>query len=950
MAFSIYGNQYPVGSPNKSSFSSSGSLYNPAAMRQSPSVNQVSPASITSGEQSYSRRSTVIPGSGTLLQPPTLQRTPTYDFESERIIYNTQNEVLALAKAHETPNLIAMATTKNLQLLKVSSNSIILEQELSLRLTGNRSSKFGIISDLSFGHQQYGRHIAAGTINGSIHVYNLDRGARVKTTLVDHQRAVNTLDFNSTNGYMMLSGSQDGKIKIWDLRMNNTRATLTLNGNADAVRGTQFSPKRANVLASVFDNGVIEKWDIRKPNTWERRINAHTGPALAIDWHPELDYVVTGGRDKQLQVWNMASGAETREPSHVIYTSGPISKAKWCKGSGNRSIMNTDIATCFLNDDPCIQIWNLSRKYIPKNVIGWHSGQITQLLWRTPKHLISSSKDKSLIQQDVTKASLTVDNFAPTAVAWDPKGSCNVAFVKQDKAMFETKESEAKKMELTPEPLTSDTHSMSQLPFHGQGKSSTSMGSPRLNSVTSANSFSSSVFQQRRPALHSLRSRSGRLNSASIMEQIVPMEENNSDAFEYLSSNYKMTIPEGSTILDVCEFNANEASKVGYTREYHTWITVKTAIRFDIERKLHEHVSTADSVCDVKFEEEDNESHFGKMESNSRLGTSYNSMMTMSDKSVCEPPLEDVADNNRNHDATLNEDPEETATHEDDSIAGKSDLESDISNNVSQPMPINIKKNHRYSFTSSVDFDDEKSRSPISFSPSPLISRSRSALFTEAHSAFLPSISKSVDTKASRSKLTEIMRKNSHAETDAELEKIAESDLPWGPSTVIKNVLDYEANEGNVLLCAIFSLLFKSLYPNSMTSEQAEEWVLLYHEQLLRSTLFINAANVVKLASKRYSSFQKISQTQTSIRIFCSTCHAPILNEKSKDRFKAGVPNAKFGFWYCDKCKNRQGSCVICEEPVTRNAIAVPNCNHIGHTTCLDNWFTLEGQSECPGC
>lgn len=967
MAFSIYGNQFASGSPSKSSYSSgNSSLYNPAIpMRQSQSVQQNSPTSIISGDQQVSRRPTVISKSTTMLPAPSVNIKPTYDYDNERIIYNTQNEVLGLAKAHETPNLIAMATTKNLQLLKVSSTDIVLEQELSLRLSGNRSSKFGIISDLSFGHQQYGRHLAAGTINGSIHIYNLDRGTRVKTTLIDHQRAVNTLDFNSTNGYMMLSGSQDGKIKIWDLRMNNTRATMTLNGNADAVRGTQFNPKKTNILASVFDNGVIEKWDIRKPNSWERRINAHTGPALAIDWHPELEYVVTGGRDKQLQVWNLASGQETREPSHVIYTSGPISKAKWCKGSGNRSIMNTDIATCFLNDDPCIQIWNLSRKRIPKNIIEWHSGQITQLLWRTPKHLISSCKDKSLVQQDVTKAPFTIDNLAPTAVAWDPKGSCNVAFVKQDKKQFERTVVDIKRMDSTTESIMSDVQSINQQhgpqqpPLIHSGKSTTSLGSPRLNSVTSASSFTSSMQQPRRPQLHSNPSKSlTNINSALIVERHIEMEENTPEAFEYLSSNYLIDIPEGSNILDVCEFNAQEALKMGYTREYHTWLTVKTVIGFDLTRKQTNDflMGSSPKNADV-IEEDDNESNFGKMESTSRLGTSYNSMMTTSDKS--DVAIEEEGESDEKHhidtNTTLNDQTENTMTHEnEEAIEVKSDIESDLSTNKMQTMPINIKKDHRYSFTSSVDFDDEKSRSPISFSPSPLIPRNRSSLFTEAHAAFMPIISKSVDTKASKSQLTEIMRKDSHVNSVTILSEqepeTKEEELPWDPSTVIKSTLDYEANEGNILLCATFSLLFKKMYPDCMTNEQAEEWILLYHEHLSRHGLFINAAIVVKTASKRYSSLQKLGQTQTSIRTFCSTCRTPMLNEKSKEQLQAGNPNVKFGFWYCDRCKNRQANCVLCEQPIHGNAIGVPDCHHIGHFTCLKSWFVEGDEIECPGC
>lgn len=945
-------------------------------MRQSQSAMQISPSSINSHErrptvsnfQSYQSHGVGLPTNNSASTPNVFDH-----HHHELQIYNTQNEVLALAKAYETPNLIAMATAKNLQLLKASSNDIILEQDLSTKLSGNRSSKFGIISDLSFGHQQYGRHLAASTMNGSIHVYNLDRGTRVKTTLMDHQRAVNTLDFNSTNGYMMLSGSQDGKIKIWDLRMNNTRATLSLNGNADAVRATQFNPKRANILASVFDSGVIEKWDIRKPNSWERRINAHNGPALSLDWHPELDYIVTGGRDKQLQVWNLGAGQETREPSHVIYTSGPILKAKWCRGSGNRSIMNTDIATCFLNDDPCIQIWNLSRKYVPKHVIECHSNQITQLLWRTPKHLISSSKDKSLIQQDITKAPNTVDSLSPIAVAWDPKGSCSVSFVKQERSQFELthapsgSQSQMKRMNSTAESTRSESPSFGQPPAFTSlypTNSSSSFNTHRMNSVAS-NGSHSSIMQPRRPQLNRNGSRSlTNVCAPLILQNRIDLKESDAKSFEYLSNNYLMEIPEGSNILEVCELNANEALKVGYNREYLTWLTIKTAIEFDIEHKLNEIIpDEINQSIDEVMDDEDNESGFDKMESNSRLGTSFGSMMSnqMNEEAVIDD-VEPISNTTNEANQTINEDTahsisqEESKDDESTNDANVSESKSDMEDIKTQP--IKIKRNQRYSFASSMDFDDERSPRPfMSYTPSPRKIRQMSSTMMEARASFLNMISKSVETRESRSQLTEIMRNGSYfsqiSKPMAKLKDVKPKQpplSPWDPSIIIKGVLDYESNEGNILMCAMIALLFRKLYPKSMTSEQAEEWVLLFHEQLSRCGLFNSAAVIVKVASKSYNSLKQLGQTQTSARIFCCNCHTPILNEQSKERFVAGVAHSRFGFWYCDRCCQRQASCVLCEEPITGNAICVPHCRHMGHFKCLSQWFLEENQLECPGC
>jgi WD40 repeat protein len=359
--------------------------------------------------------------------PKLIQRVP------ERVYFQASNEILACDRSWETPNLVAIATPRNLQLLKISESDASLQTELTMKPAGR--VKISTISDLAFGHQQYGRYLAASTITGAINIYHFDRGTRAKTTLQGHNRAVNSIAFNYVEPHILASGSQDGNIMIWDLKASNSKPSMILSCNADAVRCCSFNNKKGHALAAVFDSGVLEKWDLRKNTTWERRINAHTGPALTVHWHPELDYVVTGGRDRQLQVWNMEQ--DTREPAHAISTSGPIAKARWCKGRGNSSIMNTDIAVAFFNDDPTVQVWNLNRKYIPKHVINAHSAPVTQLIWRTPKHLISTSKDKTLVQYDITKEAEFIENLPSAAMTWNPNQSADLVVIKQDSAQFQ---------------------------------------------------------------------------------------------------------------------------------------------------------------------------------------------------------------------------------------------------------------------------------------------------------------------------------------------------------------------------------------------------------------------------------------------------------------------------------------------------------------------------------
>lgn len=783
-------------------------LYNNSFINSSSSTNISNLANISSSNESSNDNTPIH-------TPPQLRSYNS--FPSDRAVFQASSEILACDRSWETPNLVAISTPRNLQLLKVSESDISLQTELTIKSVGRL--KIGIISDLAFGHQNFGRTLAASSIAGSVHIYHFDRGTRVKSTLTGHNRAINSIDFNRISPNLLATGSQDGKILIWDLKSSNSKPSLTLLCNADAVRSLSFNNKKSHTLAAVFDSGVVEKWDLRKNSTWERRINAHTGPALSVQWHPELDYIVTGGRDKQLQVWNLESGSEMREPSHVINTSGPIFKAKWCKGRGNNSVMNTDLAVSFFNDDPCVQIWNLNRKFIPKTIIDGHSAQITQIVWRTPKHLISCSKDKCLIQYDVTKEPEFINNVPNGALSWNPSNPVDFAFVKQDRTQFQGPFSSAFQSQSTPNLLRNNTElntleednisinntssnaneSISSMQLYENPNKSPGGNSPTL---------SASFKHQRQP----MASRQPSFIKPIQQQQIslpppawiasvhIPLAINDNEKFKFLSTHYLINIPETSDIIDVCEFNSSLAAAVGHFRDSQTWNTIKTSIILDneiksgeeIESKLQNFVfeglstfSRSDSQFGTSFE---SESDFMKNRNrgDSELSLSYGSEQyqppnhertTYDDGAIIDDDddeVDEVADHNIKKpvhsfgDKNLKQLPVGNNSIEPTNLVNPIEIKRARNKSMVSNSDVNL-KGYRYSFTgSSVDMDDEKSGSPLSLSSSPLLHQSRSKLFLNkvnsfSNSATPISITKTRETtlsKASdnRSQLTAILK------------------------------------------------------------------------------------------------------------------------------------------------------------------------------------------------
>lgn len=111
-------------------------------------------------------------------------------------------------------------------------------------------------------------------------------------------------------------------------------------------------------------------------------------------------------------------------------------------------LYNYDIACLYLNDDPTVAIYNLSRKYVPKQII--HSKKpIQNFIWARNGHrdrniwtLTKSNTFNShnLDQVDEYDVSRPLDDLNNVAVAWD--NNSNFSMVNQDKYDFELDDSE----------------------------------------------------------------------------------------------------------------------------------------------------------------------------------------------------------------------------------------------------------------------------------------------------------------------------------------------------------------------------------------------------------------------------------------------------------------------------------------------------------------------------
>jgi WD40 repeat protein len=253
--------------------------------------------------------------------------------------------------------------------------------------------------------------LVSASPNGSVVLWNLQKGGKNKIEHVfsNHERTVNALCFHPRDDTQLLSGSQDMTTRLFDLRSNQEACCFK---GPDAVRDVKFFPSGKDYFfTAAFDNGVVQFWDTRTPDTHVQTIAAHSGPVYSCEWlHEKETVLVTGGRDKNIRVFEVAGNLSAKSTS-VISTILPVSKVHW------RPSSKAEIASCYQILDSNISVWSTARPYIPSASFHNHGDVVTDFLWLNEKEILSCSKDNRLLVQTMSFTSKPVDHVSPISLS-----------------------------------------------------------------------------------------------------------------------------------------------------------------------------------------------------------------------------------------------------------------------------------------------------------------------------------------------------------------------------------------------------------------------------------------------------------------------------------------------------------------------------------------------------
>eukprot|EP00347_Sterkiella_histriomuscorum_P007142 403350108 len=181
------------------------------------------------------------------------------------------------------------------------------------------------ILDLVWG--QDNTRVYTASSDRQIFVWDTEDFQRVRK-LKGHTAVVNSVDCQKIGSEILVSGSDDYSVKLWDARVRNHISSYELNYqitsvcHTDTVTGISLS-KNGNFLVSNSMDNTVKVWDIRpyiQDNDDSKRCqNTLFGIShnfeknlLRCAWNHDSTQVTAGSGDRFVCVWDVESGKMTQ--------------------------------------------------------------------------------------------------------------------------------------------------------------------------------------------------------------------------------------------------------------------------------------------------------------------------------------------------------------------------------------------------------------------------------------------------------------------------------------------------------------------------------------------------------------------------------------------------------------------------------------------------------------
>lgn len=124
------------------------------------------------------------------------------------------------------------------------------------------------------------------------------------TPLVGHHNYIYSLAF-SPKGNMLVSGSYDEAVFLWDVR--TARLMRSLPAHSDPVSSVDFV-RDGTLIASCSSDGLIRVWDTGTGQCLKTLVHEDNAAVTSVRFSPNGKFVLAATLDSSVRLWNYVEG------------------------------------------------------------------------------------------------------------------------------------------------------------------------------------------------------------------------------------------------------------------------------------------------------------------------------------------------------------------------------------------------------------------------------------------------------------------------------------------------------------------------------------------------------------------------------------------------------------------------------------------------------------------